>query len=446
MKIRTLRTQAPFAEIREIATATEDDEGLREAVAEILRGVASGGDAALLEYTRRLDRLEAAAVAELRVHPEEMERAAASLDQHLLGSLRRAAENIRRFHERQRESGFTDLYADGTLLGQRVLPLRRVGIYVPGGRAAYPSTVLMNALPAVVAGVEEIVMVSPAPGGETDPVILAAAHLAGVTELIRVGGAQAVAALAYGTESLPAVDKVVGPGNRWVAEAKRQLFGRVGIDMIAGPSEILVIADEFADARQVAADLIAQAEHDPDAISWLVTPCEALARAVPDELERLLATNPRRELARASLEANGVIVIVPDLPAAAAVADLRAPEHLELLVAEPLALAGRIRNAGAIFLGAHSPESVGDYFAGPNHVLPTGGTARFASPLGVYDFVKRTSLIGYSRERLLRDAEDVVRLAEAEGLHGHAEAVRVRLAEDGPPGIHTTNDQRSERV
>jgi histidinol dehydrogenase len=299
-----------------------------------------------------------------------------------------------------------------------------VGIYVPGGRAAYPSTVLMNAIPAAVAGVEEIAMVTPAPDGEIAPVVLAAAHVAGVTEVIRAGGAQAVGALAFGTESVGRVDKIVGPGNKWVAEAKRQVFGRVDIDMVAGPSEILVIADELADARHIAADLIGQAEHDPDAISWLVTTCSAHLTEVPREIERLLEANPRRD---AALEANGAIVQVPDLAAAAELADLRAPEHLELLVLEPLALAGRIRNAGAIFLGSWSPEPVGDYFAGPNHVLPTGGTARFASPLGVYDFVKRTSLIGYSAERLRRDAADVVRLAESEGLHGHAEAVRVRL-------------------
>ena len=428
MNIRTFSSRPPFAELRGLASAAStDDPELREAVAGILRDVAARGDAALLEHTRRLDRLDAASVDELRVPREELERAAASLDPALLASLRRAADNVRRFHERQREHGFVELLPDGSLLGQRVTALRRVGIYVPGGRAAYPSTVLMNAIPAAVAGVEEIAMVSPAPDGEVAPVVLAAAHVAGVTEVIRAGGAQAVGALAFGTESVGRVDKIVGPGNKWVAEAKRQVFGRVDIDMVAGPSEILVIADELADARHVAADLIGQAEHDPDAIAWLVTTCAAHLAEVPREIERLLEANPRREVARAALEANGAIVQVPDLAAAAELADLRAPEHLELLVMEPLVLAGRIRNAGAIFLGSWSPEPVGDYFAGPNHVLPTGGTARFASPLGVYDFLKRTSLIGYSAERLRRDAADVVRLAESEGLHGHAEAVRVRL-------------------
>lgn len=433
--IRILRAAPPFAEVRGLmhAASTEDPE-LRAAVAEILREVRERGDDALLEYTARFDRVQAERVEALRLAPEELAAAARDLDPALLASLERAAEGIRRFHERQVERGFVDLSADGTLLGQRVLPLRRVGVYVPGGRAAYPSSVLMNAVPARVAGVDEVVMVTPAPDGQLDPAVLAAAHVAGVREVYRVGGAQAVGALAYGTGTIERVDKVVGPGNRWVAEAKRQVFGWVDIDMVAGPSEILVIADETAVPRQVAADLIGQAEHDPDAIAWLVTPSAGLAEAVPAELERLLRDNPRREIAREALERNGLILVVPSLEAAAAAADLRAPEHLELLVADPLALAGRIRNAGAIFLGAHSPEPVGDYYAGPNHVLPTGGTARWASPLGVYDFVKRTSLIGYSAERLRLDAPDVIRLAEAEGLHGHAEAVRVRLTDHHQPG------------
>jgi histidinol dehydrogenase len=428
LKIRTLRSAPPFAELREMAAAAStDDPELRAKVAQIVGGVAARGDAALVEYTRRFDSLDVSTAAELRIGAEELERAAASIDAELLASLRRAAANILRFHQRQRENGFVDFLPDGSILGQKVSPLRRVGIYVPGGRAAYPSSVLMNAIPASVAGVEEIAMVVPTPGGHIEPVVLAAAHVAGVTEVFRIGGAQAVAALAHGTETVGRVDKIVGPGNKWVAEAKRQVFGLVDIDMIAGPSEILVIADETALPSHVAADLIGQAEHDPDAISWLVTTSESLAAAVPAEVERLLERNPRRDVARAALESNGAIVIVPDLAAAAAAADLRAPEHLELLVADPLALVGRIRNAGAIFLGPWSPEPIGDYFAGPNHVLPTGGTARFASPLGVYDFVKRTSLIGYSADRLRAHAADVVRLAESEGLHGHAEAVRVRM-------------------
>ena len=428
MNIRTIRSAPPFVELRELMHASaRQNPSLQAEVAEIVRAVAERGDEALLELTQRFDRLAARRVEEFRVGGERLDSAVNTLHPELLVSLRRAADNIRRFHERQVEHGFLDLLPDGSVVGQRVTPLRRVGIYVPGGRAAYPSSVLMNAVPAAVAGVEEIVMVTPAPDGEIEPAVLAAASVAGVTEVFTIGGAQAVAALAYGTETIGRVDKIVGPGNRWVAEAKRQVFGMVDIDMVAGPSEILVIADDAADPVHVAADLLAQAEHDPDAIAWLVTPSEALAAAMPKALAQLLEANPRREIARSSLDANGLVVVVPDLTAAAAVADLRAPEHLELLVADPLRLAGRIRNAGAIFLGSWSPEPVGDYFAGPNHVLPTGGTARWASPLGVHDFLKRTSLIGYSPERLRAHAEDVMRLARAEGLHGHAAAVQVRL-------------------
>jgi histidinol dehydrogenase len=427
--IRSLSAAPPFDEIRALMRASSTgDPALPGQVAAIIDRVVRGGDRGLLECVREFDGSAAEGVTSLRIDPDDLARAAEALPRDLRVSLERAAANIRRFHERQMERGFLDLLPDGSVLGQRVLPLRRVGVYVPGGRAAYPSSVLMNVIPAQVAGVDEIVMVTPAPGGVIEPAVLAAAHLAGVREAYRMGGAHAVAALAHGTESIPAVDKIVGPGNRWVAEAKRQVFGRVDIDMVAGPSEILVIADDGADPRHVAADLIAQAEHDPDSIAWLVTDSERVEASVPAALEELLANNPRRDIARAALETNGLILRVPSLEAAAIAADLRAPEHLELLVRDPMALAGRIRNAGAIFLGASSPESVGDYFAGPNHVLPTGGTARWASPLGVYDFLKRTSLIGYSDARLRADADDVIRLAEAEGLHGHADAVRVRVA------------------
>lgn len=438
MTIRTRRSEPPFAELREeMRAASTTDAALTAQVAQIIDRVVRGGDVELLRCAREFDGATEDRVQALRVTPEELARAAESVDSDVWWALQRAAVNIRAFHERQRERGFLDLTPDGTVLGQRVLPLRRVGVYVPGGRASYPSSVLMNVLPARVAGVDEIVMVTPSPRGEVEPAVLAAAHLAGVTEVYRLGGAHAVAALAYGTESIPSVDKIVGPGSRWVAEAKRQVFGRVDIDMVAGPSEILVLADGTADPRHVAADLIGQAEHDPDAIAWLVTDSAELAAAVPAHLEALLEANPRRDIARAALDANGLILIVSSLDAAAQAADLRAPEHLELLVRDPLALAGRIRNAGAIFLGGNSPEPVGDYYAGPNHVLPTGGTARWASPLGVYDFVKRTSLIGYSAERLRADAADVIRLAEAEGLHGHAEAVRVRTG----PSIDINHEQ-----
>ncbi|HET8656247.1 MAG TPA: histidinol dehydrogenase [Longimicrobiaceae bacterium] len=431
IRIRTARSEPPFRELQaQMRAASTSDPRLREDVAAIVAAVAERGDAALLEYTARFDHLEVGSAEALRLGPGELAAAAARLDPALLASLRDAAENIRRFHERQSERGFVDLLPDGTLLGQRVTPLRRVGVYVPGGRAAYPSSVLMNVIPARVAGVDEVVMVTPTPGGEVEDAVLAAAHVAGVAEVYRIGGAQAVAALAYGTGSIPRVDKIVGPGNRWVAEAKRQVFGWVDIDMIAGPSEILVVADDSAPARHVAADLIGQAEHDPDAIAWLVTDSPALAEAVPAEVDGLLEANPRREIARQALESNGLILVVPSIEAAAEAAELRAPEHLELLVRDPVGLAGRIRSAGAIFLGGNSPEPLGDYFAGPNHVLPTGGTARWASPLGVYDFVKRTSLIGYSEARLRAHAGDVIRLAEAEGLHGHAAAVRVRTSSD----------------
>jgi histidinol dehydrogenase len=429
MKIRTIRTAPPFAEIRTLMRdATDDDPGLRQEVADLVRAVATGGDAALLELTARFDGFTASSVEGLRVSRDEMEGAVQLVDRGLLETLERAVHNIRAFHEKQLDTGFLDELPDGSVLGQRVSPLARVGVYVPGGRAAYPSSVLMNVVPARVAGVDRIVMVSPTPGGPADPTVLAAAHLAGVDEIYRIGGAQAIAALAYGTATIEQVDKIVGPGNRWVAEAKRQVFGRVDIDMVAGPSEILVIADETADPRHIAADLIGQAEHDPDAIAWLVTDSERIAAAVPAAIRDLLSRNPRGGIATAALERSGCIVIVGDLDAAAAIADLRAPEHLELLVADPMGLARKVRNAGAIFLGAFTPEPVGDYFAGPNHVLPTGGTARWASPLGVYDFLKRTSIVGYTRQRLESHAPDVIRLAEAERLPGHAEAVRIRLS------------------
>jgi histidinol dehydrogenase len=429
--MRFLRESPPFQEIGRMMSANDvSDPDLERSVREIIAAVSARGDEALLEYTRAFDNRDVAQVSDLAISGDDLRSAQESIDSRLLATIRRAAEQIRAFHERQLERGFLDLQEDGTILGQRVLPLAVVGIYVPGGRAAYPSSVLMNAIPARVAGVDRIVMVTPAPGGVVDPSVLAAAYVAGISEVYTIGGAQAVAALASGTATIPRVDKIVGPGNRWVAEAKRQVFGRVDIDMVAGPSEILVLADDSADPVHVAADLIGQAEHDPDAISWLVTDSEALAEAVPDALERLLSRNPRSEIARAALRDNGLILLVPSMDAAVEAANLRAPEHLELLVRDPMAMVGKIRNAGAIFLGSYSPEPVGDYFAGPNHVLPTGGTARWASPLGVYDFVKRTSLIGYSRDRLLRHAADVIRFAEAEGLHGHAEAIRVRLPVD----------------
>jgi histidinol dehydrogenase len=339
-------------------------------------------------------------------------------------ALERAVDRVRAYHEHQREAGFHLTEDDGSVVGMKVTPLDRVGLYIPGGKASYPSSVVMNAVPALVAGVQEIVAVVP-PQGVTD-VVLAACALSGVTRIFRIGGAQAIGALAYGTVTVPRVDKIVGPGNRWVAEAKRQVVGQVGIDMIAGPTEVLVLADHSARPARVAADLIAQAEHDEDAVSWCVTTDPELAEALPAAVEEALGRAPRGAIARTALERNGLIVLVPSMREAVEVANRRAPEHLEIVTEGPERVAEAIRHAGAIFLGDDTPEPVGDYMAGPSHVLPTGGTARYASPLGVYDFVKRTSVIRYTRARLAADADAIIALAEAEGLHGHAEAIRVR--------------------
>ncbi len=400
------------------------DGDTRDRVAAILADVASRGDAAVQEWTRTLDGVD------LEPADWELPRAAweAALDRlgiELREALEAAVQRVREYHQRQRDPGFTLLQEDGTILGMRVLPLDRVGLYVPGGKAAYPSSVIMNAVPAVVAGVEEIIAVTP-PQGVTDAV-LAACQLAGVSRIFRIGGAQAVGALAFGTRTVPRVDKIVGPGNRWVAEAKRQVAGPVGIDMIAGPTEVLIIADSTARPERVAADLIAQAEHDEDASAWCVTTDLQLADLLPAALERHLARNPRGAIARAALERNGLVVWVPTVADAVTVANLRAPEHLEIVTRDPESVAADIRHAGAIFLGDDTPEPVGDYLAGPSHVLPTSGTARHASPLGVYDFVRRQSVIRYTRDRLNNDASRIIAMAEAEGLHGHAEAVRVRL-------------------
>jgi histidinol dehydrogenase len=399
------------------------DPETRAAVAAILEDVATRGDDAVREYTRRFDGVD--------LPPGEWELAHAAwqgslerIGPELRAALRVAVDRVRAYHEHQREPGFHLAQPDGSVIGMKVTPLDRVGLYVPGGKASYPSSVVMNAVPALVAGVQEIIAVVP-PTGATDAV-LAACALSGVTRIFRIGGAQAVAALAYGTATVPRVDKVVGPGNRWVAEAKRQVVGQVGIDMIAGPTEVLVIADGTASPTQVAADLIAQAEHDEDAVSWCITSSRALADALPGALELALSRAPRAAIARAALERNGLVVLVPSMREAIEVANRRAPEHLQIVADGAERIATSIRHAGAIFLGHDTPEPVGDYLAGPSHVLPTGGTARYASPLGVYDFVKRTSVIRYTRTRLAADAQAIIALAEAEGLHGHAEAVRVR--------------------
>jgi histidinol dehydrogenase len=399
------------------------DATTRNTVALILDDVFLRGDEAVREYTRRFDGVDLEP-ADWALDSAQWQGALERVDPRLRAALAGAVDRVREYHQHQREEGFRLESADGSVVGMKVTPLDRVGLYVPGGKASYPSSVVMNAVPALVAGVQEIVAVVP-PTGVTD-LVLAACALSGVTRVFRIGGAQAVAALAFGTATVPRVDKIVGPGNRWVAEAKRQLVGQVGIDMIAGPTEILIIADGTASAARVAADMIAQAEHDEDATSWCVTTDAALADALPGTLEAALAHAPRAAIAQAALERNGAVILVPEMRDAIEVANRRAPEHLEILAEGAERIAGGVRHAGAIFLGDHTPEPVGDYLAGPSHVLPTGGTARHASPLGVYDFVKRTSVIRYTAERLAADAEAIVALAEAEGLHGHAEAVRVR--------------------
>jgi histidinol dehydrogenase len=399
------------------------------AVKEIVDAIRREGDDALLRYTAAFDKVTLTPE-QLRVTDEEIQGAYAHVEPEFLTALRQAAANITAFHEKQRRSTWIDVSPDGTMLGMVLRPLKRVGLYVPGGKAAYPSSVLMNVLPAKVAGVPEIVLVTPpSTGGREgiDPYILVAAAEAGVTEMYRVGGAQAVAALAYGTASIPAVDKICGPGNIYVALAKRAVFGAVDIDSIAGPSEIVVLADDSADPRYVAADMLSQAEHDEMASAVLVTPSQGLADAVASELERQAATLPRVDIARRSLEQYGAILIVDSLDEGLDVVNKLAPEHLEVMTADPLDLLGRIETAGAIFLGPYSSEPVGDYFAGPNHILPTNGTARFSSPLNVDDFLKKSSLIRYSKKALLRDAAGIATLARHEGLEGHARAVEIRL-------------------
>ena len=407
------------------------DRATREAVAQILEDVLARGDEAVREYSRRFDRVDLAP-AQWELDPAGWQGALDRVEPALRAALALAVDRVREYHQHQREEGFRLAGDDGTVVGMKVTPLDRVGLYVPGGKASYPSSVVMNAVPALVAGVKDIVAVVP-PQGVTDAV-LAACALSGVTRIFRIGGAQAVAALAFGTATVPRVDKIVGPGNRWVAEAKRQVVGRVGIDMIAGPTEILIIADATASPARIAADLVAQAEHDEDAVAWCVTTKAATADAIPAELEAALAGAPRAAIARAALERNGLLIVVADMRDAIEVANRRAPEHLEILADGAERIASRVRHAGAIFLGDYTPEPVGDYLAGPSHVLPTGGTARYASPLGVYDFVKRTSVIRYSPERLAADADAIVVLAEAEGLYAHAVAVRLRGRAAGQRG------------
>ncbi|MBK6981789.1 MAG: histidinol dehydrogenase [Betaproteobacteria bacterium] len=402
------------------------DESVDRVVADILREVQRRGDEALVEFTRRFDRWSPASPAELEVPPQACRDALGRIGREERSALESAAERIRAFHEHQHLQSWRIEDGDGTMLGQQVTPLDRVGLYVPGGKAAYPSSVLMNAVAAKVAGVAELVLVVPTPDGKANDHVLAAASLAGVDRVFRVGGAQAVGALAYGTRSVPAVDKIVGPGNAYVAAAKRRVFGRVGIDMVAGPSEILVVADATANPEWVAMDLFSQAEHDEIAQSILLTPDAAFADRVLESMRKRIASMPRRAIIEASLAGRGALVVVRDLDEACAIANRIAPEHLELAVANPDPLLPKIRHAGAIFLGHFASESLGDYCAGPNHVLPTSRTARFSSPLGVYDFQKRSSLIRVSRDAAVRLGATAKTLARAEGLEAHARSAELR--------------------
>jgi histidinol dehydrogenase len=403
------------------------DEAIERTVAEVLANVRTLGDAAVLDYTRRFDQLSVASMVELELPASALEAAFAGLPADQRHALEQAAARVRSYHERQRIESWEYTEADGTRLGQKVTALDRVGLYVPGGKAAYPSSVLMNAIPAKVAGVHELIMVVPTPRGERNALVLAAARLAGVDRVFTIGGAQAVAALAYGTQTIPQVDKIVGPGNAYVASAKRRVFGTVGIDMVAGPSEVLVIADGKGDPDWTAIDLFAQAEHDELAQSILLCPDAAFLDRVAASIERLLPTMPRKDVIAASLAGRGALIQVTDLDEACAIANRIAPEHLELSVDDPRALVPKIRHAGAIFLGHYASESLGDYCAGPNHVLPTSRSARFSSPLGVYDFQKRTSLIEVSAAGAQTLGPIAATLAHGEGLTAHARAAELRL-------------------
>ena len=409
------------------AWSEERDEEVGERVRAILRDVARRGDAAVVEYTNRFDRREAESLADLTVERDQLEAALARLPAEQRDALQAAAERVRDYHERQKQESWSYRDAHGTLLGQQVTALDRAGIYVPGGKAAYPSSVLMNALPAHVAGVGEIIMVVPTPRGEKNPLVLAAAAVAGVERFFTVGGAQAVAALAFGTESIPAVDKIVGPGNIYVAEAKRQVFGKVGIDMIAGPSEILVVCDGHTDPDWIAMDLFSQAEHDEEAQAILVTPDADFLERVAEAMERLAPTLEREAIIRTSMANRGALILARDLDDAFEVVNRISPEHLELSMDDAGRWAKKVRHAGAIFLGRHTPEALGDYCAGPNHVLPTSATARFSSPLGVYDFQKRSSLIGCSPEGASALAGVASVLARGERLTAHARSAELRI-------------------
>lgn len=403
------------------------DDGVNQRVLEIIQAVRERGDAALVEYTQRFDGLEVASMADLILPRERLELALTRISPAQREALEIAAERVRSYHEKQKQDSWRYTEADGTVLGQKVTPLDRAGLYVPGGKASYPSSVLMNAIPAKVAGVLEVVMVVPTPRGEINELVLAAAAIAGVDRVFTIGGAQAVAALAYGTESVPPVDKIVGPGNIYVATAKRHVFGKVGIDMIAGPSEILVVCDGHTDPDWIAMDLFSQAEHDEDAQSILVSPDAAFLDRVAESIAKLLPTMERAEIIRTSLEGRGALIQVADMAQAISVANHIAPEHLELSVADPETWLPQIRHAGAIFMGRYTAEALGDYVAGPNHVLPTSGTARFSSPLGVYDFQKRSSIIFCSPDGASELGKSASVLARGESLTAHARSAEYRI-------------------
>ena len=417
--------EAAFASLQ--AAGAPDDVEVQAPVQAILSAVREHGDEALLDCTRRFDGWTPASAGALEIPRAQLDAAVATITPAQRDALQAAAERVRAYHRHQRQESWQYSEADGSVLGQRVTPLDRVGVYVPGGKAAYPSSVLMNVIPAKVAGVADIIMVSPTPGGIENPLVLAAAGIAGADRVFRIGGAQAVAALAYGTATVPAVDKIVGPGNRYVAAAKRQVFGTVGIDMIAGPSEVVIVADGSAPAEWLAYDLFAQAEHDEQARSILLCPDAAYLDRVAERMAALLPGLERQAIVEAALRRHGALILTRDLTEAAALASALAPEHLELAVTDPQALLPHIRHAGAIFLGAHSPEAIGDYCAGPNHVLPTARTARFSSPLGVYDFQKRSSLIGLTAAGAAALAPLAAELARGEGLTAHARSAECRL-------------------
>ena len=422
--MKILNNNSDFLDFLDIlqVRGTVSDSAVEQNVKEILRDVKDNGDSAVLKYTKKFDDKKAV---KLTVSAAEINKFADKASPEIVKALEKAARRIRKFHEMQAESSWT-FSEDDTVLGQIIRPLKRVGVYVPGGKAAYPSTVLMNVIPAQVAGVKEIAVCVPVPGGEINPCVMAAIKMLGIKEVYKIGGAQAVGAMAFGTKSIKKVDKIVGPGNIYVATAKKMVFGFVDIDMIAGPSEILIIADSSADAAIIAADMLSQAEHDELASSVLITDSRLLAKEVSHEIDMQLQTLKRREIARASLDNYGAILLTKNIKEAVKLSNQIAPEHLEVLATEPFVILPMIENAGAVFLGPWTPEALGDYAAGPNHTLPTGGTARFFSPLGVYDFYKRSSLLSFSKKGFMRLSKTVETIADAEGLEAHGNTIRVR--------------------